>query len=218
MCLSNILAIQPPVLSVLTQLVTDVLDGLRSNKTTVILPDDEITLSPQGACFATLNSLPNQINSKYDPSVGFFPSFKSSASFLPVKLLAMFRPVELVGPDLQAILQVWLLSQGFTQVASLASKIVTLKGLCQQLLPSSSKPLCAELCSYLQKCIGWGSYSLKRMIDDAGSHLCTNSNNEMEQVTSIKGENLDGERESPTDVVAAVNAPLEALSEDGKQK
>lgn len=218
MCLSNILAIQPPVLSVLTQLVTDVLDGLRANKTNVILPDDEITLSPQGACFATLNSSPKQIRSKYDPSVGFFPSFKSSASFLPAELLAMFRPVELVGPDLQAILQVWLLSQGFTQVASLASKIVTLKGLCQQLLPSSSKPLCAELCSYLQKCIGWGSYSLKRMIDDAGSHLCTNSNNEMEQVTSIKGENLDGERESPTDVVAAVNAPLEALREDGKQK
>lgn len=56
------------------------------------------------------------------------------------------------------------------------------------------------------------------MIDDAGSHLCTNLNDEMEQVTSIKGGNLDGDRESPTDVVAAVNAPLEALREDGKQK
>ena len=56
------------------------------------------------------------------------------------------------------------------------------------------------------------------MIDDAGSHLCTNLNKEMEQVTSVKGGNLERKRESPTDVVAAVNAPLEALREDGKQK
>ena len=56
------------------------------------------------------------------------------------------------------------------------------------------------------------------MIDDAGSHLCTSSNEEMEAVVSVKGPSLDGERaESPTDVVAAVNAPLEALIEDGKR-
>jgi len=215
-CLNNISAIQPPVLSVLTQLVTVVLDGLRANKTTVILQDDEITLSPQGACFGTLNHITNQQKTEYDPSAGFFPSFKSSASFLPVELLDMFRPVALVGPDLQVILQVWLLSQGFTQVSSLASKIVTLRDLCLNLLPSSSKSLSGDLCSCLHKCTGWGAHCLKRMIEDAGSHLCTSSD-EYEAAVSVKGPSLDGERaESPTDVVAAVNAPLEALREDGK--
>ena len=128
----------------------------------------------------------------------------------------MFRPVALVGPDLQVILQVWLLSQGFTQVSSLASKIVTLRGLCLKLLPNSSKPLCADLCSCLHKCTGWGAHCLRRMIEDAGSHLCTSSD-EFEAATSAKGPSLDGERaESLTDVVAAMNAPLEALREEGK--
>ena len=216
MCLSNISAIQPPVLSVLTQLATVVLDGLRANKTTIVLQDDEIALSPQGACFGTLHHLTHQQNTKHDPSVGFFPSFKSSASFLPLELLDMFRPVALVGPDLQVILEVWLLSQGFIQVSSLASKIVTLRGLCLKLLPSSSKPLSGDLCSCLHKCTGWGAYCLKRMIDDAGSHLCTSSD-EFEAAVSAKRPSLDVERaESPTDVVAAVNAPLEALREEGK--
>lgn len=215
-CLNSISAIQPPVLSVLTQLVTVVLDGLRANKTTVILQDDEVTLSPHGACFGTIHNLIHQHDTKYDPSVGFFPSFKSPASFLPVELLDMFRPVALVGPDLQVILQVWLLSQGFTQVSSLASKIVTLRELCQKLLPSSSKPLSKDLCLCLHICTGWGAYCLKRMIDDAGSHLCTSSD-EYEAAVSVKGPSLDGERiESPTDVAAIVNAPLESLREEGK--
>lgn len=221
MCLNNISAIQPPVLSVLTQLVTVVLDGLRANKTTVVLQDDEITLAPQGACFGTLNCSTNQRKTEYDPSVGFFPSFKSSASFLPVDLWEMFRPVAVVGPDLQVILQVWLLSQGFTQVSSMASKIVTLRGLCLQLLPSSSKPLSGDLCSCLHKCTGWGAHSLKRMIEDAGSHLGASSDELHVSAPEHKGPSHE-ERDapdraaSPTDAVAAVNAPLEALKQDGK--
>ena len=216
-CLNNISAIQPPVLSVLTQLVTVVLDGLKANKTTVVLQEDEITLSPQGACFGTLDISANHRKTGYDPSVGFFPSFKSSASYLPVDLWEMFRPVALVGPDLQVILQVWLLSQGFTQVSSLASNIVTLRGLCLRLLPSSSKPLSGDLCVCLHKCIGWGAHSLKRMIEDAGSHLGTRAEELQDSAPEQRGEDRDlGRAESPADAVAAVNAPLEALRQDGK--
>lgn len=219
-CLNNISTIQPPVLSVLTQLVTVVLDGLKASKSTVVLHNDEITLVPQGACFGTLNYSADQHKTEYDPSVGFFPSFKSSATFLPVDLWEKFRPVELVGPDLQVIIQVWLLSQGFTQVSSLASKIVTLRNLCLQLLPSSSKPLPADLCLCLQKCVGWGAYALKRMIEDAGSHLGTSSE-EVHVLATNKGPFNEGEdvserAESPTEAVDAVNVPLEALRHDGK--
>lgn len=221
MCLNNISAIQPPVLSVLTQLVTVVLDGLRANKTTVMLQEDEITLAPQGACFGTLNCSTIQHKTEYNPSVGFFPSFKSSASYLPGDLWEMFRPVALVGPDLQVILQVWLLSQGFTQVSSLASKIVTLRGLCLKLLPSSSKSLFADLCLCLHKCIGWGAHSLKRMIEDAGSHLGTSSDELLVSAPEQRGpsredRDVPDRAESPTDAVATVNAPLEALRQDGK--
>ena len=220
-CLNNISAIQPPVLSVLTQLVTVVLDGLKASKSTVVLHDDEITLAPQGACFGTLDYSTDQHKTEYEPSVGFFPSFKSSASFLPVDLWDMFRPVALVGPDLQVIIQVWLLSQGFTQVSSLASKIVTLRSLCLQLLPSSSKPLSADLCLCLQKCIGWGAYSLKRMIEDAGSHLGASSEELHVSAPEHKGPSHEegdapDRAESPTEAVGAVNAPLEALRQDGK--
>lgn len=221
MCLNNISAIQSPVLSVLAQLVTVVLDGLKASKSTVVLQDDEISLAPQGACFGTLETSGNQYKSAYDPSVSFFPSFKSSASYLPVDLWEMFRPVALVEPDLQVILQVWLLSQGFTQVSSLASKIVTLRGLCLKLLPNSSKPLSGDLSLCLLKCTGWGAHSLKRMIEDAGFHLGASSDELQVAAPEQRGpsrEERDGpERaESPTDAVAAVNAPFEALRQDGK--
>ena len=200
--------------------MTVVLDGLKASKSTVVLHNDEITLVPQGACFGTLNYSADQHKTEYDPSVGFFPSFKSSATFLPVDLWEKFRPVELVGPDLQVIIQVWLLSQGFTQVSSLASKIVTLRNLCLQLLPSSSKPLPADLCLCLQKCVGWRAYALKRMIEDAGSHLGTSSE-EVHVLATNKGPLNEGEdvserAESPTEAVDAVNVPLEALRHDGK--
>lgn len=213
-CLNNISTIQPAVLSVLTQLLTVVLDGLRGNKNSIVFQDDEIALSPHGACFGTLNYLSEQQNMGFDLSVGFFSSFKSSASFLPVELLEMFRPVALVGPDLQVILQVWLLGQGFTQVSSLASRIVTLKGFCQKFLPSSLKTVPEGLSSCLHKCTGWGAHCLKRMIEDAGSHLCTSSD-VSENAASVKGPSLDGERtESRTDFAADVNAPVEALRDE----
>lgn len=217
MCLNNFSSIQPAVLSVLTQLLTLVLDGLKANKTTIVLQDDEVTLSPHGACFGTLNHLIELQNKAYDVSVGFFSSFKSTASFLPVDLLDMFRPVALVGPDLQVMLQVWLLSQGFTKVSSLASKIVTLKGLCQKLLPRSAEALPEGPSSFLHKCIGWGAHCLKRMIEDAGSHLCTASD-ECETAVSVKGPSLSGERpECRADVVEDVSAPLGTLREEGKE-
>ena len=216
-CLNNISTIQPAVLSVLTQLLTVVLDGLRGNKNSIVFQDDEIALSPHGACFGTLNYLSEQQNMGFDLSVGFFSSFKSSASFLPVELLEMFRPVALVGPDLQVILQVWLLGQGFTQVSSLASRIVTLKGFCQKFLPSSLKTVPEGLSSCLHKCTGWGAHCLKRMIEDAGSHLCTSSD-VSDNAASIKGPSLDGERtESRTDFAADENAPVEALRDEGKE-
>ncbi|XP_020627063.1 dynein beta chain, flagellar outer arm-like isoform X2 [Orbicella faveolata] len=218
-CLNNISTIPSPVLSVLTQLVTVVLDGLKASKTTVVLQDDEISLAPQGACFGTLDPSGSQHKTAYDPSVGFFPSFKSSASYLPVDLWEMFRPVALVGPDLQVILQVWLLSQGFTQVSSLASKIVTLRGLCLKLLPNSSKSLSGDLSLCLLKCTGWGAHSLKRMIEDAGSHLGTSSVELQVSAPEQRGpsreeKDVPERAESPTDAVAAVNAPLEALRQD----
>ena len=220
-CLNNISTIQSPVLSVLAQLVTVVLDGLKASKSTVVLQDDEISLAPQGACFGTLDPSGDQHKSAYDPSVGFFPSFKSSASYLPVDLWEMFRPVALVEPDLQVILQVWLLSQGFMHVSSLASKIVTLRGLCLKLLPNSSKPLSGDLSLCLLKCTGWGAHSLKRMIEDAGFHLGTSSDELQVSAPEQRGpsreeRDVPERAESPTDAVAAVNAPLEALRQDGK--
>ena len=219
MCLNNISAIQPPVLSVLTQLVTVVLDGLRANKTFITLQGDEIPLASHGVCFATLNCCSHESGSEFNPSVGFFPSFKSSASFLPKELLELFRPVALVGPDLQIILEAWLLSQGFTQVSSLASKIVTLRDLCQKLLPRSSKPLPGDLCSCLHKCTGWGVRCLKRVIEDAGSQLSTDSG-ELQATRASASKPLDDKGAddravSPTDAVVAVNTLTEAPGQHG---
>lgn len=220
-CFNNISSITPVVMSILTQLLQVIHDGLHANKGTVIIQEEEVPLMADAACFATLT---NSISIKYPdyiPSIGFFPSFQSSTSELPKDILNLFRPVALMGPDWLVILEVWLTSQGFTKAASISSKIVSLRELCLELLPSTSKVLMGDTARCVHKCSSWGLLSLKRIIMNAGTHLCQYQ--EESQVTTINDAPQrttpdDGRSPSPTDAteaVAAANEPVMGGS-DGK--
>lgn len=221
MCLNNISIVQPPLLSVVTQVMKTVLDGLRANKTSVLIQDDEVTLAASGACFATLNNWTNRSYTKRPSSVGFFPSLQSPASYLSKELLEMFRPVSLVGPDARVILQVWLLSQGFTQVTSLASSIVTLRELCEQMLPRSCTPLPGDLCACLHTCTGWGLQCLKRIVANAGSQLARcevevfGERKEPKKAIRVETLVLEERPASPGEKVVAANAGGEHSGDEG---
>ena len=127
----------------------------------------------------------------------------------------MFRPVPLLGPDLEILVQVWLLGQGFIHVASLSSRIVTLRDLSQTILPYCVGENRQQLGSFLHTSTGWGLQSIQRMIADAGFHLASS---EEESISQTRGEkqvdrlneaDLANGPESEFEAVAAANVPVE---------
>jgi hypothetical protein len=193
-------------MSVLTQLLQVIHNGQRANKSTVIIQDDEVPLMADGACFATLTNSISKTYPDHIPSIGFYPSFQSSTSELSRDLLNLFRPVALMGPDWLVIVEVWLLSQGFVHVTALSPKIVSLRDLCLEVLPSTSKILLGDTSRCIHKCSSWGLPSLKRIIENAGTRL--NRCQEEAEVTRMS--NIpqritpDGRSPSPTDAADAV--------------
>mgnify|MGYP001793661664 CR=1 FL=1 len=125
----------------------------------------------------------------------------------------MFRPVPMYGPDLEILIQVWLLGRGFVHVASLASKIVTLRKLSQSILPCSASEGKEDLGSFLLGSTGWGLQCIQRMITVAGFHLakCEREyilQREREQEAKLQSELEAANRPvSVFEAVAAANAP-----------
>lgn len=209
-CFTNISAVTPVVMQILTHLLSAIYDGLRANKSTVLLHDEEVPLVAQGACFGTLTNSINDTSPYYNPSIGFFSSFKGSTVHITMNQQAVFRPVALMGPNWDIMLEVWLLSHGFTHVRTLASKIASLRDICLKMLPNTSKTLSGDIFRCVHKCSSWGLVSLERIIKNAGSHLST-CREELETNTAV-GKPPDrvspiGREPSPTDFVAAANEP-----------
>lgn len=185
-------------------------DGLRANKPTVFIQDEEVPLMSHGACFGTLTNTINQSFPTYNPIVGFFPSFKGSTTHISRDQQGLFRSVALTGPNWNIMLEVWLLSHGFTHVSTLASKIASLRDICLKVLPNTNKVLSGDLFRCVHKCSSWGPVSIQRVIENAGSHLeICQEELEANKSVSKRPERTTptGREPSPTDAVAEANQP-----------
>ena len=96
------------VISVLSQHLSTVLQALQAGKSTVQLHSQELQLSPDAACFAFIDS---SVKVKANNPEKLL-LFNSVLSTLPNDLLAHFRTVSMVKPDLRLTMEVQLLSQG----------------------------------------------------------------------------------------------------------
>jgi len=139
-------AITPVVMSILTHLLKTLYDGLRASQTTVVLQDEEVSLVTQGACFGTLTNTINDSSPYFNPNIGFFPSFKGSTAYITTGQQCLFRPVALMGPNMEIMLEVWLLSYGFTHVRTLASKIASLRDICLKVCLYLISIQCIQFC------------------------------------------------------------------------
>lgn len=76
-------------------------------------------------------------------------------SELPEGLKALFRPITVVVPDLEMIMENMLMSEGFTQAKPLAKKFFTLYTLCKDLLSKAAH-------------YDWGLRAIKSVLRVAG--------------------------------------------------
>lgn len=177
------------VLSVVTQLIQAVMDGLNANKPSVMVESEEVTLISSAACFGTINST---VTTKefVKHSFDFSPCVPSTLSELPRDLVERLRAVSFVRPDTRIIAEVCLLANGFTTAAQLSEAIVKLQNLCETFIPSFNNPsrCVQEIPSCMPKGSGWSTMCIKRIINDAASNLI--EKNETAALVS------DGERSS----------------------
>lgn len=105
---NNINHLRPSVLSVFAQLIQSVMDALRAGKGAVHLQSEDIQLNQSGACFALLDSA-LQVQPGNPDALLLYPS---ATAHLPDYIMAQFRTISIVKPDLQLALEVMLCGQG----------------------------------------------------------------------------------------------------------
>ncbi|XP_023931015.1 dynein beta chain, ciliary-like [Lingula anatina] len=178
-CFNKLTMLDPTVLSVCAQLLTAVHDALRAQKTTINLGAEELPLNPQGACFAL-------IDSSIKATAGVpekLMLFNSAVSALPNELLDQFRTVTLTKPDLRLVVEVMLISQGFTRARELAHKTVLLYEMCSKLVGTNT-PIKDNIklgTEANEGSHGWSLQTLKYVASEAGAILDTMTCIEMEE-------------------------------------
>mmetsp|Transcript_22862 Transcript_22862/g.57026 ORF Transcript_22862/g.57026 Transcript_22862/m.57026 type:complete len:4419 (+) Transcript_22862:2-13258(+) len=115
-CFDEFNRISVEVLSVVAGQYLTILDGIRSKKTLFTFEEDEITLNPTVGAFITMN-----------------PGYLGRTE-LPESLKVLFRPVTVMVPDMQMIMENMLMAEGYTTASNLAKKFFTLYRLLGDLL------------------------------------------------------------------------------------
>ncbi|KAH9514965.1 hypothetical protein Btru_021540, partial [Bulinus truncatus] len=133
-CFNDISQLKPSCMSLLAQLVSVVLEALKSGKSVVHLLTEDVQLSPNGACFGLMDStIP--VMPRNSDNLLIYPS---AAAKLPDSILNNFRVISLTKPDLMLSLEAFLLSQGFEYGKELAWKIVQLYETCSNMFGTNT--------------------------------------------------------------------------------
>ena len=130
-CFDEFDRIKIDVLSVIAQQIQTIQRSISQKLQKIIFDGTEISIDPSCAIFFTMNHFTrgwNESSSNYGGRV----------ADLPDNLKVLFRPVAMVSPDLEMIVQTLLFAAGFVEAKALAEKIVVAYRLCDEQLSSQS--------------------------------------------------------------------------------
>lgn len=139
-CFDEFNRLKEDQLSAISQQIQIIQDAIKARSSPITLLGRSIDVDFNSGIFVTLN-----------------PAGKGygGRSRLPDNLKALFRPVTMAAPDNELIAEVSLVTEGFTQSKGLASKIVSLFKLSNQLLSK-------------QQHYDWGLRALKAVLNSGG--------------------------------------------------
>mmetsp|Transcript_146756 Transcript_146756/g.471049 ORF Transcript_146756/g.471049 Transcript_146756/m.471049 type:complete len:4209 (+) Transcript_146756:103-12729(+) len=137
-CFDEFNRLVPEVLSVCTVQFKSVCDAIKAKQKRFLLQGDEINLDPQVGCFITMN-----------------PGYLGRSE-LPEGLKALFRPITVMVPDFQLIIENMFMGEGFLESKAMGLKFATLYLLNKDLLSASKK-------------YDWGMRAIKSVLVVAGS-------------------------------------------------
>ena len=137
-CFDEFNRLIPEVLSVCTVQFKAVTDAIKMQKEKFVIEGETLTLNPTCGVFITMN-----------------PGYLGRAE-LPEGLKALFRPITVEVPDLEAICENILMAEGFVDAKVLALKFVTLYKLCGSLFSD-------------QDHYDWGLRAIKSVLVVAGT-------------------------------------------------
>ena len=139
-CFDEFNRLKEDQLSAISQQIQVIQDAIKQKNSSIHLLGRNVNVDFNAGIFVTLN-----------------PAGKGygGRSRLPDNLKALFRPVAMGAPDNELIAEVNLVTEGFTEAKSLASKIVSLFKLSQQLLSP-------------QQHYDWGLRALKAVLNSGG--------------------------------------------------
>jgi dynein heavy chain len=155
------------VLSVCTIQFKSVLDGIRAGGTSFRFNGKETFLHPDG-CMAFITMNPGYLGRQE----------------LPESLKVLFRPVTVMVPDFQLIMENMMMSEGYTTSFELAKKFFTLYNLSGDLLGGNPKPAGKQL-HY-----DWGLRAIGSVLKVAGSFLRAEKKQLLDK--GMKIEDLEG--------------------------
>lgn len=139
-CFDEFNRLKEDQLSAISQQIQIIVEAIKAKQSPIQLLDRSVNVDFNAGIFVTLN-----------------PAGKGygGRSRLPDNLKALFRPVAMGAPDNELIAEVNMVTEGFTQAKSLASKIVSLFRLSKQLLSN-------------QQHYDWGLRALKAVLNSGG--------------------------------------------------
>ena len=187
-------------MSVITQLITNVFESMKAKKSTFLMHDEEIMLSPSTKFFATMNLTSEIIDGNTSVQ---YPTIISSLYHLPADLLSKFRTVSLSAPGTENILKMYLIIHGFSFSNELARMVTNIYSIWEKLAMIEMMPSVRFLCS---------------LIADAGDHLDELKAVQMAALDEVRSDNRDTvEKEripSPASPVDEMSATGRALDDE----
>merc|ERR1719174_3683459 len=136
-CFDEFNRLVPEVLSVCTVQFKAVCDAVKAKVKRFVLQGDEMSLDLAVGCFITMN-----------------PGYLGRSE-LPEGLKTLFRPITVMVPDFQLIIENMFMGEGFTEAKALGLKFATLDSLNKDLLSASNK-------------YDWGMRAIKSVLVVAG--------------------------------------------------
>ncbi|KAI8587105.1 dynein heavy chain and region D6 of dynein motor-domain-containing protein [Geranomyces variabilis] len=150
-CFDEFNRIMVEVLSVIATQVKSIQDALKAKKKRFVFQGEEISLTQTVGAFITMN-----------------PGYAGRAE-LPENIKALFRPCSMCVPNLELIMEIMLMAEGFIEASSLARKFNTLYKLNKELLSK-------------QDHYDWGLRAIKSVLVVAGALKRVDRNVPEEQV------------------------------------